>query len=54
MLWVNLASTMNVSMAWLRADTRLARSSGIGGPMAYYSGARLGAMTRLPEPGGLL
>jgi len=22
--------------------------------LAYYSGAKLGAMTRLPEPGGLL
>jgi hypothetical protein len=55
MLWVNLATTINVSMVWLRGRYGLAALSGsIGGPMAYYSGAKLGAMTRLPEPGGLL
>ena len=55
MLWVNLATTMNVSMAWLRGRYGLAALSGaIGGPMAYYSGAKLGAMTQLPDPSGLL
>lgn len=55
MLWVNLATTMNVSMAWLRNRYALGAVFGaIGGPMAYYSGAKLGAMTRLPEPGGML
>ncbi len=55
MLWVNLATTMNVSMGWLRQRYALAAVFGaVGGPMAYYSGARLGAMTRLPDPGGLL
>jgi len=55
MLWVNLASTINVSMAWLRGRYALGAVFGaIGGPLAYYSGAKLGAMTRLPEPGGLL
>jgi len=55
MLWVNLATTMNVSMAWLSGRYGLAALFGaIGGPTAYYSGAKLGAMTRLPEPGGLL
>lgn len=55
MLWVNLAATMNVSMGWLRGRYALAAVFGaIGGPVAYYSGAKLGAMTRLPDPGGLL
>jgi hypothetical protein len=55
MLWVNLATTLNVSMGWLRGRYALAAVfGGIGGPMAYYSGAKLGAMTRLPDPGGLL
>ena len=55
MLWVNLATTLNVSMAWLRGRYGLAALSGsIGGPMAYYSGAKLNAMTRLPDPSGLL
>lgn len=55
MLWVNLATTLNVSMNWLRDRYALGAVFGaIGGPTAYYSGATLGAMTRLPEPGGLL
>lgn len=50
MLWVNLATTMNVSMAWLRGRYKLAALLGaIGGPLAYYSGATLGAMTELPS-----
>jgi len=55
MLWVNLATTMNVSMGWLRGRYLLAAVFGaVGGPLAYYSGARLGAMTRLPDAGGLV
>jgi hypothetical protein len=43
MLWVNLAMTLNESMAWLRARYLLgAIFALIGGPMAYYSGAKLG------------
>jgi len=54
MLWVNLATTMNVSMGWLRGRYALAAVFGaVGGPMAYYSGARFGAMTELPDAGGL-
>ena len=55
MLWVNLATTMNVSMGWLRGRYALGLVFGaIGGPLAYYSGAKLGAMTRLPDPAGLV
>ena len=55
MLWVNLATTMNVSMGWLQGRYALGAVFGaIGGPLAYYSGAKLGAMTRLPDPRGLL
>lgn len=55
MLWVNLSATMNVSMGWLRGRYALGVVFGaIGGPLAYYSGAKLGAMTRLPYPRGLL
>jgi hypothetical protein len=44
MLWVNLAMTLNDSMAWLRGRFVLAVIFGaIGGPLAYYSGAKLGA-----------
>lgn len=55
MLWVNLAMTLNVSLGWLRGRYALAAAFGaIGGPMAYYSGAKLGAMTRLPGAGDLI
>ena len=54
MLWVNLATTMNVSMGWLSGRYALAAVFGaIGGPLAYYSGAKLGAMTAMPGPAGL-
>jgi hypothetical protein len=54
MLWVNLATAMNVSMGWLRGRYKLASLLGaIGGPMAYTSGAKLGAMTAMPGPTGL-
>jgi hypothetical protein len=44
MLWVNLAMTLNDSMAWLRGRFALAVIFGaVGGPAAYYSGAKLGA-----------
>ena len=55
MLWVNLGTTLNVSMAWLRGRHVLAALFGaVGGPMAYYSGAKLGAMTAIPPVNALL
>jgi hypothetical protein len=55
MLWVNLATTMNVSMGWLSGRYAVAAVFGaIGGPVAYLSGAKLGAMTSIPDAGGLL
>lgn len=54
-LWLNFAATLNVSLAWLRGRYLLATVFGaIGGPMAYYSGARMGATEALPSVGGLL
>ena len=48
-LWLNFAATLNVSMAWLRGRYLLAALFGaIGGPLAYYSGAKLGATEALP------
>jgi hypothetical protein len=55
MLWVNLATTLSVSMGWLRGRyVRAALFGGIGGPVAYYSGAKLGAMTAMPDLPGFL
>jgi hypothetical protein len=44
-LWAIFATTLNVSLRWLRAQTGLAALFGaIGGPAAYYAGAKLGAL----------
>lgn len=49
MLWVNFATTLNVSLGFLRGKYFFAGILGaLGGPAAYYSGARLGAMTEVP------
>jgi hypothetical protein len=44
-LWANFATTLNVSMRLLRSRLLLAALFGaIGAPLAYYAGARLGAV----------
>ena len=46
MMWVLFATTLNVSMRWLRGRPRLAVLLGvICGPMSYLAGAKIGAMT---------
>ncbi len=48
MLWMLFASTLNVSLRWLR-DHRLVSSvfGLIGGPLAYFAASRLGAVLLL-------
>ena len=54
-LWLNFAATQNVSLAWLRERYLLATLFGaIGGPLAYYGGARLGATAAMPTVTGIL
>lgn len=54
-LWLNFAATLNVSLAWLRGRYLLAVLFGaVGGPLAYYGGARLGATEALPTTGAIL
>lgn len=49
-LWVVFATTLNVSMRWLRERWLIAALFGaIGGPLAYYAGAKLGALS-FPDP----
>jgi non-ribosomal peptide synthetase component F len=44
-LWAMFATTLNVSLRALRARPWLAAALGAaGGPLAYYAGARLGAL----------
>lgn len=45
-LWMNFATTLHTSLSWLTDRYLLAMLSGaIGGPLSYYAGAQLGALT---------
>jgi hypothetical protein len=45
-MWVLFASTLNVSLRWLRGRWLLATLLGaIAGPLAYFAGAELGGVT---------
>jgi len=49
-MWVNFGATLNVSMAFLKGRPVLSAVFGaLGGPLAYFAGARLGAAS-VPEP----
>jgi hypothetical protein len=49
-LWMLFATTLNLSLAWLKRSAVLAAVFGAaGGPLAYWAGERLGALT-LAEP----
>jgi hypothetical protein len=45
-LWVAFATTLNVSLSWLKERPLLAVVFGaVGGPLAYFAGAKLGGVT---------
>ena len=45
-MWIGFATTLNVSMAWLKGRSYLAFVLGaIGGPLAYLGGAKLGGVS---------
>ncbi len=49
-LWVLFATTLNVSLGWLKQHRLGAALLGaLGGPLAYLAGAKVGALT-LPDP----
>jgi hypothetical protein len=44
-LWAMFATTLNASLAWLRANLAMAAVFGlVGGPLAFLAGAKLGAI----------
>jgi hypothetical protein len=44
-MWINFALTLRFSMSWLLGRYFLGAAIGaLGGPAAYYAGARLGAV----------
>ena len=55
LLWMDFATALNVSLKKLHGRYLLsAVLGGIGGPSAYYSGAKLGATTLIPGTADLL
>ena len=45
-MWVLFATTLNVGMRWMRRSAIVAAvAGGVGGPMAFAAGERLGAVT---------
>lgn len=54
-LWINFAMVLNVSLRWLQGRTLWAALLGaVGGPLAYWGGAGLGAMVLLQAGPALL
>lgn len=50
-IWLIFASTLPSSLRWLAGHRWLAAALGaMGGPMSYYAGARLGALTMPSDP----
>ncbi len=49
-LWMGFASTLNHSMRWLHGRYHLACLFGaVGGPLSYYAGVSLGALSFVPS-----
>jgi hypothetical protein len=49
-MWALFATSLNLSMTWLRGRPWLAAlSGGVGGPLAYLAGERLGGL-QMPDP----
>lgn len=49
-LWMAFASTLNVSLRWLRENSILQLAFGaLGGPLAYYAAQKLGAVIISPD-----
>ncbi len=54
-MWALFATTLNVSLRWLRGRWFIAAGLGaLGGPLAYYAGTRLGAVTMPDQTQALL
>ena len=53
-MWIAFATTLNVSLTWLRGRMPMAVAFGaVGGPLAYYAGEKLGGVVFV-EPGLVL
>ena len=53
-MWIAFATTLNVSLGWLRGHSALAFFFGaLGGPLSFLAGAKLGAATFINQPAAL-
>ena len=54
-MWVGFATTLNVSLGWLKRRYWLATLFGaVGGPLAYLAGAKLGGITLVSSEAALI
>ena len=54
-MWLSFATTINVSLGWFKNKPMIAAAFGfVGGPLAYFTGAKLGAMQFIEETPALL
>jgi hypothetical protein len=54
-MWMLFATTLNVSMRWLRKRQLMAAACGLlGGPFAYLAGQKIGGIELLNQPAALL
>lgn len=54
-LWALFATTLNVSMSWLKRNVLMAVVFGaVGGPLAYYGGFKLGALVFVDQTAALI
>lgn len=54
-MWMLFATTLNVSLRWLRGRTALAVAlGGVAGPLAFYGGAQLGGVNLLDQRASLI
>jgi len=54
-MWIGFATTLNVSLGWLKRRYWLATLFGaVGGPLAYLAGAKLGGITLVSSEAALM
>jgi len=54
-MWMLFATTLNLSLAWLKPHKLIGTAFGlIGGPLAYYTGAKLGGIELLDFNGAMI
>ena len=54
-MWMLFATTLNISLGWLKSSRVLAALfGGIGGPLSYYTGSELGGVIFVDQTAALI